>query len=166
MVSKGPWPWKEGAKLECRAVIEEDWTCKGDPAGRDADMSGRCALMYQTGCLVSEARRCRRTARQVAKDASLAEDGGHDKHRRVQAQLVLKAELLVRWKRVALNLSCSGQTRAKTTIETTSPRLAGRTSGERMVGRQWGDVHDRVHVPGAGRRAWWLRRHRYGGGAA
>jgi hypothetical protein len=27
-----------------------------------------------------------------------------------------------------------------------------------------GNVHDRVHVPGAGRQ--WLRRHRYGGGAA
>jgi hypothetical protein len=104
--------------------------CKGDPAGRDADMSGRCALMYQTRCLVSEARRCRRTARWVAKDASLAEDGGHEKHRR--AQLVLKAVLLVRWKRKreALNLSCGNQTRAETTIETTSPRRAGRTSGE------------------------------------
>lgn len=37
---------------------------------------------------------------------------------------------------------------------------------EGKSGRQWGGVHDWVHVPGAGRRAWWLRRHRYGGGAA
>jgi hypothetical protein len=40
---------------------------------------------------------------------------------------------LERWRQVALNLSCSSQARAKTMIEITSPRLAGRTSGERKV---------------------------------